>query len=189
MTVALALVLLGALLIYGGVTGRDIKSLLLGDNSVPLTPPKSVDRGAGTVVTSTGGTVTGTAVGANTKYVGAIHELFYDPLNLAFDEGTWIPAIGNHSDHVHVSFGEPKSALEIIAKAQGLGLRFTENPYAGGVAKGVHADTSYHYRNFPGSYNGKALGMAGDFSGTPSAMARFAQWVKENYTQQIVTHR
>ena len=108
-----------------------------------------------------------------------IHELFYDPLKIAYDEGRWIAPIGNHSDHVHVSFAEPVSALTIIAQAQRMGLRVTENPYVGGVDRGVHVGTSYHYRTFPGNYGGKSLGMAIDVNGTPSQMAAFARWVKD----------
>ncbi len=112
-----------------------------------------------------------------------VHELFYDPSRLAYDEGKWIAPIGGHSDHVHVSFGTPGAALAIIAKAQAMGLRATENPYVGGVAPGVHTSTSYHYKNFPGLYGvpGRALGEAIDVSGSSDLMAQFAAWVKSTY--------
>lgn len=185
MTVALGLVLLGALLVYGGVTGKSVKHLLLGDNETPRTPPNS---SAGTVTTSDGTTVTGTVTSPGGNYSGFIHELFYDPLNIAFDEGHWIGNIGNHSDHVHVSFADPNAALDIISYAQKLGLRATENPYTGSVAPGVHTDTSFHYRTFPGLFGGKKLGMGLDVSGSKSAMDQFANWVKHTYTRkEIVT--
>ncbi len=112
-----------------------------------------------------------------------IHELFYDPSRLAYDEGKWISPIGGHSDHVHVSFGAPGAALAIIAKAQAMGLRATENPYVGGVAAGVHTGTSYHYKSFPGLYGvpGKTLGQALDVSGPADLMRDFAAWVKSTY--------
>jgi hypothetical protein len=189
MTIALGLVLVGVLLVYGGVTGRSIKSLLLGDNSVPSTPPTPIDRGSGTVTTLDGTTVTGTVVSPGGNYKGAIHELFYDPLNIAFDEGQWIPNIGNHSDHVHVAFADPNSAIQIINYAKALGLRVTENPYIDNVDP-VHTDGSWHYKVFPGFYHGKRLGMGLDASGTKSAMDQFANWVKLTYTNKpIVTHK
>lgn len=176
-------------MLYGGVKGKSVKHLLLGDNTVPSTPPTPIDRGAGTVTTPDGTTVTGTVVPGGGNYKGFIHELFYDPLNIAFDEGTWIPAIGGHSNHVHVSFADPNAALQIMAHAKSLGLRVSENPYVGNVDPNVHQNSSYHYKNFPGSYNGKTLGMAGDFSGSKAAMDTFAEWVKQTYTKQVVTHR
>lgn len=114
--------------------------------------------------------------------MAGIHELFYDPSRLAYDEGRWIAPIGGHSDHVHVSFADVPDALAIIAYAQSLGLRVAENPYVGGVAPGVHVSTSYHYRNFPGKVNGRTLGMAVDVTGPASQMAAFADWVKRSYT-------
>lgn len=189
MTLALGLVLLGVLLVYGGVTGRSVKSLLLGDNSVPSTPPTPIDRGSGTVTTSDGATVTGTVVSPGGNYSGYIHELFYDPLNIAFDEGSWIGNIGGHSDHVHVSFADSNSAIQIINYAKALGLRVSENPYVDTVDS-VHTEGSWHYKNFPGKYNGKTLGMGLDASGTKSAMDKFATWVKLTYTnKQIVTSK
>lgn len=58
-------------MIYGGVTGKSVKSLLLGDNSVPSTPPTPIDRGsAGTVTDTSGGTVTGTVTSPSGKMSG-----------------------------------------------------------------------------------------------------------------------
>lgn len=190
MTIALGLVLVGVLLVYGGVTGRSIKSLLLGDNSVPSTPPTPIDRGSGTVTTSDGDTVTGTVVSPGGNYSGYLHELFYDPLDIAFDEGQWIPNIGGHDKHVHVGFADPNAAIQIINYAKRLGLRVSENPYVGDTVDPVHTSGSWHYKSFPGKYHGKTLGMAADVSGTRSAMEQFANWVKLTYTNKpIVTHK
>ncbi len=112
-----------------------------------------------------------------------IHELFYDPLSIAYDEGNWIAPIGGHSDHVHVSFANPTDALLIIGYAQAHGLRVGENPYVGdNPGSGVHVDGSYHYRSFPQTINGRKLGMAVDVTGSSSQMAQFASWVKATFT-------
>lgn len=190
MTLALGLVLLGVLLLYGGVTGRSIKALMLGDNSVPSTPPTPIGRTSGTVATSDGTTVTGTVVSPGGNYTGAIHELFYDPLDIAFDEGHWIPNIGGHGRHVHVAFADPQAAIQIINYAKALGLRVSENPYVDPVEIEKHTGGSFHGKVFPGFYHGKRLGMAVDASGTKSAMDQFATWVKLTYTNKpIVTNR
>lgn len=112
-----------------------------------------------------------------------VRELFYDPSRLAYDEGSWIAPIGGHSDHVHVSFGTPGAAIAIIAHAQQMGLRATENPYVPGGVHPVHTATSYHYKNFPGLYGvpGRTLGEAIDVSGPANLMADFAAWVKNTY--------
>lgn len=111
-----------------------------------------------------------------------IRELFYDPLG-AYDEGNWINPIGGHSDHVHASFGDPQAALYGIRLANQMGLRASENPYAEGspAEPGVHTDTSYHYRNFPGSYDGKQLGMGLDVSGSPDLMADYFKRLRQSY--------
>lgn len=114
--------------------------------------------------------------------MATVHELFYDPLRLAYDEGRWIAPIGGHSDHVHVSFADPQSALQIIQYAKSLGLRVGENPYTDNVEPGVHVGSSYHYKNFPGKYNGRLLGMAADVSGSSAQMGTFAKWVAQTFT-------
>lgn len=111
---------------------------------------------------------------------GGIAELFYDPLRLAYDQGRYIAPIGGHSDHVHVSFDTPAAALTAIEHAQALGLRAGENPYTGTVTQGVHVGDSYHYRTFPGRYDGRQLGQAIDVTGPANQMAAFARWVNDN---------
>ena len=44
LTLALGLVLLGLLLIYAGIKGKSVTSLLLGDASTPSKKPASVKR-------------------------------------------------------------------------------------------------------------------------------------------------
>lgn len=78
-------------------------------------------------------------------------------------EGTGGPT---HSTgpHIHVAYTNPQAVLSAIRLAQSLGLHVGENPYVGSVAP-VHAQNSYHYRTFPGKYNGRRLGEAIDVSG------------------------
>lgn len=45
MTLALAIVLLGLLLIYAGIKGRSLRRLLVGDASTPSKKPEPVQRG------------------------------------------------------------------------------------------------------------------------------------------------
>lgn len=98
-------------------------------------------------------------------------EAFYDPLG-SFDNGQFGGPIGGHSDHVHVSDTDPQGVLSAIRLAQQLGLHVGENPYVGNVAP-VHVKGSYHYRDFPGQYDGKTLGEALDVSGSPELMAQY----------------
>jgi len=61
--------------------------------------------------------------------------------------------------------------LRALALARRLGLRVSENPYVDPVDP-VHVKNSFHYRTFPGRYNGRRLGEAVDVSGKPQVMAR-----------------
>lgn len=47
MTLALALVLIGALMIYAGIKGKSLKALMLGDNTQESAPPAPVERQVG----------------------------------------------------------------------------------------------------------------------------------------------
>lgn len=44
MTLALALVLIGLLLVYAGIKGKSIRALLMGDASTPSKRPEPVQR-------------------------------------------------------------------------------------------------------------------------------------------------
>lgn len=44
MTLALALILVGALLMYAGVTGQSVRALLVGKSGVPSSRPATVAR-------------------------------------------------------------------------------------------------------------------------------------------------
>jgi len=101
---------------------------------------------------------------------GVPAELFYDPLG-AIKYGKRIAPIGGHSDHLHFAYNNPQQVLRALALARRLGLRVSENPYVDPVDP-VHVKNSFHYRTFPGRYNGRRLGEAVDVSGKPQVMAR-----------------
>lgn len=105
------------------------------------------------------------------KRLPGLKEAFYDPLG-SFNDGRFGGPIGGHSDHVHVSDIDPQGMLRAIALAQQMGLAVRENPYVDKVDP-VHVQGSYHYRDFPGLYNGKQLGEAVDVSGAPNLMADY----------------
>ena len=96
-------------------------------------------------------------------------ELFYDPLG-AYKFGQRIAPIGGHSDHLHAAPGNAQQTIQAIRLAQSLGLTVRENPFVDPVDP-VHVKNSYHYRTFPGRYQGRRVGEAFDASGSPQAMA------------------
>lgn len=146
-------------------------------------PAPTMARRAGTLrrspVGARGAASPGPAVSVGPSGGGGIRELFYDPSG-AYDEGKWINPIGGHSDHVHASFGTSEAALAAIRQAQAMGLSARENPYTDQVDP-VHTTNSYHYRNFPGRYGGRQLGMGLDVSGSSALMAKYFNWIASQY--------
>jgi cell wall-associated NlpC family hydrolase len=116
--------------------------------------------------------------GATGGKLPGLAEAFYDPLG-SYDtnggtKGTFGGPIGGHSDHVHISAYSPQEMLKAINVAQQMGLHVGENPYVGDNPEaGIHVNTSYHYRTFPGVFGGRKLGEAIDVSGDPDLMAKF----------------
>lgn len=108
-------------------------------------------------------------------------EAFYDPLG-SFNDGSFGAPIGGHSDHVHVSDVDPQGMLQALALAKQMGLTSRENPYVDKVDP-VHVRGSYHYRTFPGLYNGRQLGEAVDVSGAPDLMAAYYRAVTSGGAQ------
>lgn len=99
---------------------------------------------------------------------GQIKELFYDPQG-GWKNGSRIPAIGGHSDHVHVA--AEKRRVEYLGRiAQRMGLRVSEQDKFGGRPSGGHAPNSWHYS-----------GQAIDVSGDAKRMAAFARLVRRQY--------
>lgn len=74
-------------------------------------------------------------------------------------------------EHIHFASTDPQKELQAIKLAQSLGLNVRENPYTDPVDP-VHAKNSYHYRTFPGKYNGRSLGEAADASGDKATMLK-----------------
>jgi hypothetical protein len=106
---------------------------------------------------------------------GHLAEAFYDPIG-QWDNGRFsTQGIGGHSDHVHLSVTNPKAMLAAIHHAQSMGMSVRENPYVDPVDP-VHVPDSYHYRDFPGKFQGKKLGEGLDVSGKPEQMAAFFRW-------------
>jgi hypothetical protein len=172
MTVALGLILFGLLFVYAGVKGKSVSSLLLGNNQTDSTVPTTVDRtGGGTGTASPIPPPAPNKTGKSSGKSGGLVEAFYDPLG-SYDNGKFGGPIGGHTDHVHLSITNPQIMLQAISIAQQMGLNVGENPYVGTVHS-VHVDGSYHYKDFPGLYNGRKLGMAIDVSGAASQMASF----------------
>ena len=161
-----------------GLKGREAVNTIVRRFERPADPDGQVRKSLGFLAEK--GASASADQGGKPQKAG-IRELFYDPLG-AYDEGNWINPIGGHSDHVHASFGTPETAVWAINLAKQLGLRATENPYAEGspAEKGVHTDTSYHYKNFDGLYDGKQLGQGLDVSGSPDLMASFYNRLKDS---------
>ena len=109
---------------------------------------------------------------------GALAEAFYDPLG-SYDNGRFGGPIGHHSDHVHLSVTDAKAMLAAIGQAKRMGLHVGENPYVDPVDP-VHVKDSFHFRDFPGRYNGRRLGEAIDVSGNKNLMADYYRWATRN---------
>jgi hypothetical protein len=92
-------------------------------------------------------------------------------------EGTGGPT---HStgNHVHLATRDAQSMLAALEEGKRLGLTELENPYVDPVNASVHAPHSFHKQNFPGLYNGRQLGEATDFSGSPAAMDAIYKWAQ-----------
>lgn len=96
-----------------------------------------------------------------------VFELFYDPQG-GWKHGQKIPAIGGHSDHVHVAAGQ-KTVVGLGKLAEQMGLTVRENPHWDKVDP-VHTKGSYHYKN-----------EAIDVSGDPAKMAAYTRKVRKIY--------
>lgn len=118
-----------------------------------------------------GGGSTGSAGVPGLKGKGSgVFELFYDPQG-GWKNGTRIPAIGGHSDHVHLAAG-PNTSVALGKLAQKMGLTVRENAAFDKVDP-VHTNGSYHYR-----YGNKG---AIDVSGDPAKMAAYTRRVRRIY--------
>jgi len=89
------------------------------------------------------------------KKIKGINEMAWNPMGV-YNEGTYNPKgkWKGHDGHIHFGFENPDVAVDIIEKAQSLGLVAKENPYLSGknITEG-HTKGSFHYSNFnPNDY-------------------------------------
>ncbi len=123
--------------------------------------------------------------------IRGIDELVYNPITgpngkigFGYDRGRKIPGIKwkNHYDHLHIGFTDKNVAMEVIDKADQLGLKTTENPYAKkdptGKIENLHTSGSFHYKEFPGL---PKVGGGVDISGNEDKMLELIQWIIEKY--------
>lgn len=123
--------------------------------------------------------------------IKGVDELVYNPatkeggtIGYGYNDGkrqkgiTW----SGHDNHLHIGFTDRVTAISIIDKADSMGLKTTENPYAkkdpNKKVDMVHADSSLHYKNFPGT---PVVGMAVDISGNPKRITELIQWIEKKY--------
>jgi len=87
-----------------------------------------------------------------------------------------------HDNHLHIGFTDKKVAMAIIDKADSMGLKTTENPYAkkdpNRKVDNVHTGGSLHYQNFEGS---PLVGKAVDISGDQTKITELINWIDQNY--------
>jgi hypothetical protein len=123
--------------------------------------------------------------------IDGIDELVYNPatktggdIGHGYDRGTKIEGItwSGHEDHLHIGFTDRDTAMKVIDKADQMGLRTTENPYAkkdpNGKVDNVHTTGSFHYKEFPGE---PKVGGAVDISGDEGKIVELIKWVENEY--------
>jgi len=128
----------------------------------------------------------------NESDIQGIDELVYNPatknggdIGHGYDKGIRIKGLTwkNHDDHLHMGFTNRDVAMKVIDKADQLGLRTTENPYAkkdpNGKVDRVHTDGSFHYKTFPGE---PKVGAGVDISGNKNKIVELIKWVENEYT-------
>lgn len=122
-----------------------------------------------------------------------IDELVYNPLTKnggsighGYDRGKRVDGItwGGHDNHLHIGFTDRQVAIEVIDKADEMGLKTTENPYAkkdpNNKVDYVHTKGSFHYRVFPGE---PKVGGGVDISGDKDKLEELIRWIEEKYVK------
>ena len=123
--------------------------------------------------------------------ISGIDELVYNPatksggsIGHGYDGGKKVNGItwSNHDNHLHIGFTNRDVAMAVINKADQLGLKTTENPYAkkdpNGKVDTVHTSGSFHYKVFPGE---PKVGAGVDISGNPNTITELIKWVEKTY--------
>jgi hypothetical protein len=127
----------------------------------------------------------------NETDIEGVDELVYNPatksggdIGHGYDRGTRINGItwSGHEDHLHLGFTDRDVAMKVIDKADQMGLRTTENPYAkkdsNGKVDNVHTTGSFHYKEFPGE---PKVGGGVDISGDEDKIVELIKWVEDEY--------
>jgi hypothetical protein len=130
-------------------------------------------------------------MGINEADISGIDELVYNPvtgsggdLGYGYNDGKKVKNItwSGHDDHLHLGFTDKNVAMAVIDKADSLGLRTTENPYAkkdpNKVVDPVHTSTSLHYQTFDGE---PKVGKAVDVSGDKGKISELIKWIDSTY--------
>jgi hypothetical protein len=126
--------------------------------------------------------------------IEGVDELVYNPatkeggeIGYGYDDGKRKKGIewSNHDNHLHIGFNKRKTAIEIIEKAEMMGLLTSENPYAkkdsDGKVGSSHVKNSLHYKNFPGT---PVVGMAVDITGNRKKIIELIKWIEKNYADE-----
>lgn len=127
----------------------------------------------------------------NEASISGIDELVYNPATKAggtighgYDKGQQVNGItwSGHDDHLHIGFTNRDVAMQVIDRAQNMGLKCTENPYAKGDPDGkvdpVHTKGSFHYKTFQGE---PKVGAGVDISGDVNKITELIKWIESRY--------
>jgi hypothetical protein len=111
--------------------------------------------------------------------IPGIDEMVWNKMPWGVDAGNKQDGLkwDNHDTHIHFGFTTPETALAVIKMAQSLGLHAGENPFSDNNLEDVHKNNSFHYRMFPGTYEGKKLGKGLDVSGNIDKMKELFNFV------------
>lgn len=130
-------------------------------------------------------------MGISEADISGIDELVYNPVTgsggevgYGYNDGNRVKGITwtGHDDHLHIGFTDKQVAMEVIDKADSMGLKTTENPYAkkdpNNKVDPVHTSTSLHYKNFDGE---PEVGKAVDISGDKNKITELIKWINQKY--------
>lgn len=123
--------------------------------------------------------------------ISGIDELVYNPATKAggtigygYDAGKMVRGItwAGHDNHLHIGFTNRDVAMKVIDKAQSMGLKCTENPYAkndeNNKVDPVHTTGSFHYKTFQGE---PKVGAGVDITGDTNKITELIKWIENTY--------
>lgn len=173
MVLGFGILVLAALYLAAGISGRTLAEVLRGEvgrgftlASIRIPGITTLDAPAATETQPAAFVTDGTGGTGSGKRPSGLLEVFYDPAGYYFDSGRIVQgAIGNHSDHVHVA-AEP-STLKQLAAIADKQFHLTIREYAPyDPVDPVHTGGSFHYS-----------GRAFDASGSPADMMAFTRYL------------